>query len=60
MPIDAPPPPPPPPQGFEHLQQDVGGIPIEPGSRPSEWGRGVFDTDEEGDPAPGAPFGRPH
>jgi DivIVA domain-containing protein len=45
LPIDAPPPPPPPP-GLEHLQ-DVGGIPIEPGSRPSEWGRGVFDTDDE-------------
>jgi DivIVA domain-containing protein len=48
LPIDAPPPPPPPP-GLEHLN-DVGGIPIEPGSRPSEWGRGVFDTDEEGSP----------
>lgn len=43
LPIDAPPPPP---TGFEHLQ-DMNGIPIEPGSRPSEWGRGVFDADEE-------------
>jgi DivIVA domain-containing protein len=53
-PIDAPPPPPPPP-GFEHLQE-VGGIPIEPGSRPSEWGRGVFDNEEELDGQ--ARFGR--
>jgi hypothetical protein len=46
--MDSPPPPPPPP-GFEHLNRDVGGIPIEPGSRPSEWGRGVFDTEDEMD-----------
>jgi len=45
LPIDAPPPPPPPP-GLEHMH-DVGGIPIEPGSRPSEWGRGVFDNDDD-------------
>lgn len=48
LPIDAPPPPPPPP-GLDHLR-DVGGIPIEPGSRPSEWGKGVFDTDEDEEP----------
>jgi DivIVA domain-containing protein len=57
LPIDAPPPPPPPP-GFEHLHE-VGGIPIEPGSRPSEWGRGVFDAEDELDGQPnGARFGR--
>jgi DivIVA domain-containing protein len=57
-PIDAPPPPPPPP-GFEHLHE-VGGIPIEPGSRPSEWGRGVFDPEDEldGQSNNGARFGR--
>lgn len=48
LPIDAPPPPPPPP-GLDHLR-DVGGIPIEPGSRPSEWGKGVFDVDEDDEP----------
>jgi DivIVA domain-containing protein len=53
-PIDAPPPPPPPP-GLEHMH-DVGGIPIEPGSRPSEWGRGVFDTDDDSSETPR--FGR--
>jgi hypothetical protein len=57
-PIDAPPPPPPPP-GFEHLQE-VGGIPIEPGSRPSEWGRGVFDNEDELDGQANARFGRRH
>jgi hypothetical protein len=58
--IDAPPPPPPP-GGFDHLQQDLNGIPIEPGSRPSEWGRGVFEPEDEfssGDQHPRAPFGR--
>ncbi|HEY3144632.1 MAG TPA: DivIVA domain-containing protein [Acidimicrobiales bacterium] len=54
LPIDAPPPPPPPP-GLEHLHE-VGGIPIEPGSRPSEWGRGVFDTED--DHSEGTRFGR--
>jgi hypothetical protein len=59
LPIDAPPPPPPP-SGFDHLQ-DRGNIPAEPGSRPSEWGRGVFDADDEfssDDQHPRAPFGR--
>ena len=58
LPIDAPPPPPPP-SGFDHLQDN--GIPVEPGSRPSEWGRGVFDADDEfssDDQHPRAPFGR--
>ena len=46
LPIDAPPPPPP--TGFEHLQDTGNGAPsMDPGSRPSEWGRGVFDANDE-------------
>jgi DivIVA domain-containing protein len=55
LPIDAPPPPPPPP-GLDHLR-DVGGIPIEPGSRPSEWGKAIFDTEEDDEPS-SSRFGR--
>lgn len=55
LPIDAPPPPPPPP-GLDHVN-NVGGIPIEPGSRPSEWGKGVFDTEQDDEPK-GTRFGR--
>jgi DivIVA domain-containing protein len=55
LPIDAPPPPPPPP-GLDHLR-DVGGIPIEPGSRPSEWGKAIFDTEEDDEPS-NSRFGR--
>lgn len=55
LPIDAPPPPPPPP-GLDHVS-NVGGIPIEPGSRPSEWGKGVFDTEQDDEPK-GTRFGR--
>lgn len=55
LPIDGPPPPPPP-MGLENMP-DAAGIPLDANSRPSEWGRGVFDDDFDDD-GNGTRFGR--